>query len=62
MSAGSPKFTLSRIAALSLVSLWLAGCIANLQRLTDVQSVRCRDIIALRQVAEIVPGNPRNVE
>ncbi|MRG07254.1 murein hydrolase activator NlpD [Klebsiella oxytoca] len=26
MSAGSPKFTLSRIAALSLVSLWLAGC------------------------------------
>ena len=26
MSAGSPNFTLSRIAALSLVSLWLAGC------------------------------------
>jgi lipoprotein NlpD len=26
MSAGSPKFTLSRIAALSLVSLWLTGC------------------------------------
>ncbi|CDZ85593.1 murein hydrolase activator NlpD [Citrobacter sp. CK184] len=26
MSAGSPKFTVSRIAALSLVSLWLAGC------------------------------------
>ncbi|MGP3590789.1 murein hydrolase activator NlpD [Vagococcus sp. WN89Y] len=26
MSTGSPKFTVSRIAALSLVSLWLAGC------------------------------------
>ncbi|MBA7855141.1 murein hydrolase activator NlpD [Enterobacter sp. RHBSTW-00901] len=26
MSAGSPKFTISRVAALSLVSLWLAGC------------------------------------
>lgn len=26
MSAGSIKFTVSRIAALSLVSLWLAGC------------------------------------
>ncbi|WP_318386360.1 murein hydrolase activator NlpD [Enterobacter sp.] len=26
MSAGSPKFTVSRIAAVSLVSLWLAGC------------------------------------
>ena len=26
MSAGSTKFTVSRIAALSLVSLWLAGC------------------------------------
>lgn len=26
MSAGSPTFTLRRIAALSLVSLWLAGC------------------------------------
>ncbi|MDU1295596.1 MAG: hypothetical protein E6973_06800, partial [Enterobacter hormaechei] len=25
MSAGSTKFTVSRIAALSLVSLWLAG-------------------------------------
>ena len=26
MSAGSTKFTVSRIAALSMVSLWLAGC------------------------------------
>lgn len=26
MSTGSPKFTVSHIAALSLVSLWLAGC------------------------------------
>lgn len=26
MSAGSPKFTVRRVAALSLVSLWLAGC------------------------------------
>ncbi|WP_227630736.1 hypothetical protein, partial [Klebsiella michiganensis] len=26
MSAGSHKFTVRRIAALSLVSLWLAGC------------------------------------
>ncbi len=29
MSAGSPTFTLRRIAALSLVSLWLAGCTSN---------------------------------
>ncbi|AFJ45992.1 lipoprotein NlpD precursor [Shimwellia blattae DSM 4481 = NBRC 105725] len=29
MSAGSPTFTLRRIAALSLVSLWLAGCSSN---------------------------------
>ena len=29
MSAGSPNFTLRRIAALSLVSLWLAGCSSN---------------------------------
>ncbi|MBV8041111.1 MAG: murein hydrolase activator NlpD [Pluralibacter sp.] len=26
MSAGSPKFTVSRVAAASLISLWLAGC------------------------------------
>ncbi|WP_435927617.1 murein hydrolase activator NlpD [Dryocola sp. BD613] len=29
MSAGSPTFTLRRVAALSLVSLWLAGCSSN---------------------------------
>ncbi len=29
MSAGSPHFTLRRVAALSLVSLWLAGCSSN---------------------------------
>ncbi|MEW7312045.1 murein hydrolase activator NlpD [Buttiauxella gaviniae] len=29
MSAGSPTFTLRRIAALSLVSLWLAGCTSS---------------------------------
>ncbi len=29
MSAGSPHFTLRRMAALSLVSLWLAGCSSN---------------------------------
>ncbi|WP_333780877.1 murein hydrolase activator NlpD [Dryocola boscaweniae] len=29
MSAGSPTFTLRRMAALSLVSLWLAGCSSN---------------------------------
>ena len=29
MSAGSPKFTISRVAALSLVSLWLAGCTSS---------------------------------
>ncbi|MBZ0058621.1 murein hydrolase activator NlpD [Leclercia sp. LTM14] len=29
MSAGSPKFTISRVAALSLVSIWLAGCTSN---------------------------------
>ena len=26
MSAGSPKFTVNRVVALSLISLWLAGC------------------------------------
>ncbi|MCL7659304.1 murein hydrolase activator NlpD, partial [Klebsiella pneumoniae] len=26
MSAGSPKFTVRRIVALSLVSIWMAGC------------------------------------
>lgn len=29
MSTGSPNFTLRRLAALSLVSLWLAGCSSN---------------------------------
>lgn len=29
MSAGRPTFTLRRVAALSLVSLWLAGCSSN---------------------------------
>ncbi|NDJ56600.1 murein hydrolase activator NlpD [Enterobacteriaceae bacterium 4M9] len=29
MSAGSPNFTLRRLATLSLVSLWLAGCSSN---------------------------------
>lgn len=29
MSAGSPTFTVSRLAALSLISLWLAGCSSN---------------------------------
>lgn len=29
MSTGSPKFTVSRVAALSLVSLWLVGCTSS---------------------------------
>ncbi len=29
MSAGSPKITVRRVAALSLVSLWLAGCTSS---------------------------------
>jgi lipoprotein NlpD len=39
MSAGSPKFTLSRIAALSLVSVWLAGCTNSNNAPAPVSSV-----------------------
>lgn len=39
MSAGSPKFTVSRIAALSLVSLWLAGCSKSSNPPAPVSSV-----------------------
>lgn len=39
MSAGSPKFTVSRIAALSLVSLWLAGCTSSNNAPAPVSSV-----------------------
>ena len=39
MSTGSPTFTLSRIAALSLVSLWLAGCSSSGNPPAPVSSV-----------------------
>ncbi|MCS2147230.1 murein hydrolase activator NlpD [Scandinavium sp. H17S15] len=39
MSAGSPKFTVSRVAALSLVSLWLAGCTTTSNAPAPVSSV-----------------------
>lgn len=39
MSAGSPKFTISRVAALSLVSLWLAGCSSSGNAPAPVSSV-----------------------
>ncbi|MGG7447533.1 murein hydrolase activator NlpD [Kosakonia oryzendophytica] len=39
MSTGSPKFTVSRIAALSLVSLWLAGCSNSTNAPAPVSSV-----------------------
>ncbi|WP_414713940.1 murein hydrolase activator NlpD [Scandinavium sp.] len=39
MSAGSPKFTVSRVAALSLVSLWLAGCTTSNNAPAPVSSV-----------------------
>ncbi|AVY97882.1 murein hydrolase activator NlpD [Enterobacter sp. RHB15-C17] len=39
MSAGSPKFTISRVAALSLVSLWLAGCTSSNNPPAPVSSV-----------------------
>ena len=39
MSTGSPKFTVSRIAALSLVSLWLAGCSGSGNAPAPVSSV-----------------------
>jgi len=39
MSAGSPKFTVSRVAALSLVSLWLAGCTSSSNAPAPVTSV-----------------------
>ena len=39
MSAGSPKFTISRVAALSLVSLWLAGCTSSNNAPAPVSSI-----------------------
>lgn len=39
MSAGSPKLTVSRVAALSLVSLWLAGCSNSTNAPAPVSSV-----------------------
>ena len=39
MSAGSPHFTLRRVAALSLVSLWLAGCSSNNNSQAPISSV-----------------------
>jgi Membrane proteins related to metalloendopeptidases len=39
MSAGSPKFTVRRVAALSLVSLWLAGCTSSDNTPAPVNSV-----------------------
>ncbi|MGG7125839.1 murein hydrolase activator NlpD, partial [Salmonella enterica subsp. enterica] len=39
MSEGSPTFTVSRIAALSLVSLWLAGCTSTSNPPAPVTSV-----------------------
>ena len=39
MSAGSPKFTVNRIVALSLVSLWLAGCTSSNNPPAPVSSV-----------------------
>ena len=39
MSAGSPTFTVSRLAALSLVSLWLAGCSSSNNAPAPVSSV-----------------------
>lgn len=39
MSTGSPKFTVSRVAALSLVSIWLAGCSSSSNAPAPVSSV-----------------------
>ncbi|WP_061707378.1 murein hydrolase activator NlpD [Pseudenterobacter timonensis] len=39
MSAGSPKFTISRVAALTMVSLWLAGCSSSSNPPAPVSSV-----------------------
>ena len=39
MSAGSPKFTVNRVVALSLVSLWLAGCTSSNNTPAPVSSV-----------------------
>ena len=39
MSTGSPKFTVSRVAALSLVSIWLAGCTSSSNAPAPVSSV-----------------------
>lgn len=39
MSTGSPKFTVGRIATLSLMSLWLAGCTSSTNAPAPVSSV-----------------------
>ena len=39
MSAGSPKFTVNRVVALSLISLWLAGCSSSNNAPAPVSSV-----------------------
>lgn len=39
MSAGSPKFTVNRVVALSLISLWLAGCSSSNDTPAPVSSV-----------------------
>lgn len=39
MSAGSPTFTISRVAAATLVSLWLAGCTSSNNAPAPVSSV-----------------------
>lgn len=39
MSAGSPKFTISRVAALTCVSLWVAGCSSSNNAPAPVTSI-----------------------
>lgn len=36
--------------------------VANLKRLPDFQSIRGTDVVSLCQIAEIVPGDPCNIE
>ena len=41
---------------------WRTGCIANLQCLSDFQTIRRGNVITLREVTEIVPGDPRDIK
>ena len=41
---------------------WRTRCVTHLQRLSDIQSIRGLNVVALRQVTKIVPGDPGDIK